>query len=205
MSDIRREVRFCFFTDVKAEWERNNPVLLLGELAIESDTNGIKFGDGITAYNDLDYINLRGPSGDKGEPGPRGPVGLKGDRGDVGPVGPPGPKGEQGEKGDVGSQGPRGPKGQDGVVTFESLTEEQKESIKGPVGPQGPPGPKGDTGPAGKDAPTYKAGDGLGLSDNAFSIKNALDGGGLKLWVGSESQYNSISSKDPNTLYFIKE
>ena len=29
--------------------------------------------------------------------------------------------------------------------------------------------------------------------------------GTLTLWTGTESEYNAISSKDPNTLYFILE
>lgn len=40
-------------------------------------------------------------------------------------VGPQGPKGEKGDKGDPGE------KGVDGTVTFESLTPEQKESLRG--------------------------------------------------------------------------
>lgn len=50
-----------------------------------------------------------------------------------------GPQGEKGEKGDPGAQGP---KGEDGTMTFEELTEAQKESLKGE---------KGDPGEAGKD------------------------------------------------------
>ena len=83
-------------------------------------------------------------------------------------VGPQGPKGEKGDKGDPGE------KGADGTVAFESLTPEQKESLRGIsvtavsidvggnltitfsdgdsenvgniIGPQGVQGPKGDKG-----------------------------------------------------------
>jgi hypothetical protein len=86
-------------------------------------------------------------------------------------VGPQGPKGEKGDKGDPGE------KGVDGTVTFESLTPEQKESLRGIsiksasvdtdgnltimfsdgdsedvgniMGPQGIQGPKGDKGDVG--------------------------------------------------------
>lgn len=37
------------------EWSQKNPVLYTGELGIESDTRKFKFGDGVTAWNDLDY------------------------------------------------------------------------------------------------------------------------------------------------------
>ena len=37
-------------------WSEANPVLLKGEVGIESDTNQIKIGDGTTAWNDLIYF-----------------------------------------------------------------------------------------------------------------------------------------------------
>lgn len=52
-------------------------------------------------------------------------------------------------KGDVGPVGPQGPKGADGTMTFEDLTEEQRESLRGPIGETGPQGEKGDTGEQG--------------------------------------------------------
>ena len=36
-------------------WASNNPVLLTGELGIESDTGKAKLGDGSTPWNTLDY------------------------------------------------------------------------------------------------------------------------------------------------------
>lgn len=37
-------------------WQQANPVLLNGELAIESDTNKMKVGNGNAGYNSLPYI-----------------------------------------------------------------------------------------------------------------------------------------------------
>ena len=34
-----------------AQWSAANPVLLAGEIGIESDTRKFKFGDGATAWN----------------------------------------------------------------------------------------------------------------------------------------------------------
>jgi hypothetical protein len=68
-------------------------------------------------------VGPKGDKGDKGEAGPIGPKGDKGDPGDIGPMGPQGPKGDTGEQ---------GPKGDDGIMTFEDLTEEQRESLRGP-------------------------------------------------------------------------
>lgn len=41
-------------------------------------------------------------------------------------------------------QGPKGEPGADGTMTFEELTQEQRDSLKGEQGIQGPTGPKGD-------------------------------------------------------------
>ena len=39
-----------------------NPLLLSGELGLETDTGKYKIGDGVTAWNSLDYSGLRVPS-----------------------------------------------------------------------------------------------------------------------------------------------
>lgn len=41
--------------DTAANWSSANPVLAEGELGIITDTKGYKIGDGVTAWNDLDY------------------------------------------------------------------------------------------------------------------------------------------------------
>ena len=41
--------------DLAATWAEKNPVLRLGEMGIETDTNMFKFGDGVTAWNSLAY------------------------------------------------------------------------------------------------------------------------------------------------------
>ena len=48
-----------------------------------------------------------------------------------------GPKGDRGERGLKGEQGIQGPPGRDGVVTFESLSTEQRNSLKGETGSTG--------------------------------------------------------------------
>ena len=109
-----------------------------------------------------EFVGATGPQGEKGEPGAQGPRGEKGDTGERGPqgetgaTGPQGPQGEtgaigpQGPRGETGATGPQGPKGKDGEVTFESLTDEQKASLRGEPGAKGEKGEKGDSG---RDAP----------------------------------------------------
>ncbi len=42
--------------DTAANWASSNPVLALGEMGLETDTNKFKFGDGSTAWNSLPYV-----------------------------------------------------------------------------------------------------------------------------------------------------
>ena len=58
-----------------------------------------------------------------------------------------GPKGDRGERGET------GPRGADGVMRFEELTSQQRESLRGPQGLTGPQGPMGQTGPQGNTGP----------------------------------------------------
>ena len=77
-----------------------------------------------------------------------------------------------------GPQGPQGPVGPQGI-----------QGPAGPAGPQGPAGPAGPQGPAGPAGPQGPVGP--SPSDN--------------IWVGTQTEYDAISTKDNNTLYFIKE
>ena len=58
-----------------------------------------------------------------------------------------GPRGERGERGLTGD---RGPAGRDGVVTFENLSQEQRNSLKGDRGEKGQQGIQGERGPTGE-------------------------------------------------------
>lgn len=164
---ILKEGRFVFNYGTKAELEKGNLILLKGEIAIESDTQFMKVGDGKSLYSDLPYLN-------------RGPIGLTGDKGEKGDTGtsltisgtvdseaalPKNPqdgvgymvqgdlyiakdgkfinvgriKGPQGDAGPQGATGPRGPQGIKGD--------------RGPIGPQGIKGDKGETGNTGPIGP----------------------------------------------------
>ena len=85
-----------------------------------------------------EFVGAQGPKGEKGDTGAQGPRGEKGDTGERGP------------QGETGTTGPQGPKGKDGEVTFESLTDEQKASLRGEPGAKGEKGEKGDPGAQGE-------------------------------------------------------
>ena len=87
-----------------------------------------------------------------------------------------GPQGDPGPKGD---QGIQGPKGTDGVVTFEELTQEQKDGLKGDKGDKGNPGiqgPKGDPGIQGPVGPagTYTAGSNITINNDVISATDTV-------------------------------
>ena len=66
-----------------------------------------------------------------------------------------------GPQGPQGIQGIQGPPGRDGVVTFENLSQAQRNSLKGDRGEPGPRGLQGPTGPRGADGqPGQRGADG---------------------------------------------
>ena len=87
-----------------------------------------------------EFVGAQGAKGERGEKGEPGAQGLRGEKGDTG---------EQGPRGETGATGPQGPKGKDGEVTFESLTDEQKASLRGEPGAKGEKGDPGERGAKG--------------------------------------------------------
>ena len=109
------------------------------------------------------------------------------------------------------------------VVSGGGLTENQvqnivsnyvaahKSELTGARGPQGAAGPQGLTGPqgpAGSDGLTTQ----IRVNGNTYTQSNGLitlpdypSSPSYNIWVGTQSQYDDISTKDNNTLYFIKE
>lgn len=151
--------------------------------------------------------------------GPQGPKGEKGDKGEKGAEGPAGPQGPRGEKGDKGDPGE---KGADGTVAFESLTPEQKESLRGIsitavsidtdgnltitfsdgdsenvgniIGPQGPQGPQGEKGDVGPQGPQGPQGE-KGEQGN--------DGTSLNILGTKESEADLPLSAEKSDAYLI--
>lgn len=176
-------------------------------------------GDPMT-FEDLNPEQKKELKGEKGDRGPQGIQGLTGKTGATGPQGPIGKTGPVGPKGATGDRGPTGPKGADGVVTFESLSKEQKDSLKGDVGPQGPQGPQGPRGATGPKGDTGEKGDtgqkgdpgqrgpqGVkgDKGDPGKGVVDVRSGSELKFWTGTQSQYDNIYSKSGDTIYFITE
>ena len=60
---ILNDVRIQLKGDTAQNWRTNNPVLLRTEMGVENDTRKFKFGDGTTAWNDLEYAGNSAETG----------------------------------------------------------------------------------------------------------------------------------------------
>lgn len=113
----------------------------------------------------------------------------KGADGKDGAVGPTGPTGAAGAKGDKGEQGAAGTNGKDGAV-----------------GPTGPKGDAGDIGPTGPTGPTGAAGakgeQGVKGETGAQGPVGPTGPGGPVVSM-TQSAYDTLETKDANTLYVI--
>lgn len=70
-----------------SQWISANPVLMEGEMGVETDTLKVKLGNGSTAWTSLPYFT-QGATGATGPTGPTGATGATGAKGDVGETGP---------------------------------------------------------------------------------------------------------------------
>jgi len=148
---MSRHITFQLRRDTSINWAFFNPVLLNGELGINTDTYQFKVGDGISRWLILPYNGLYGDYGATGPTGEgkeanTGATGFTGGTGFQGPMGPSatGPTGSTGPTGQMGPTGIRGPvseTGPQGPTGFENTK-------TGPTGPRGPTG-QGMTGPTG--------------------------------------------------------
>jgi hypothetical protein len=154
-------IQLQFRRGTAAEWTAANPTLAAGEMAIETDSDRFKLGNGSTAWNSLPYGGIQGPTGNTGPTGvtgPTGPTGWTGNTGPTGNTGNTGPTGNTGAASTVtgptgwtGWTGNTGPTGADSTVT-------------GPTGPRGTDGVLGGTGATGDVGPTGATGAGANLS-----------------------------------------
>ena len=106
------------------------------------------------------------------------------------------------------------------VVSGGGLTENQvqnivsnyvtshKSELTGARGPQGSTGPQGPQGPVGSDGLTTQIrvnGNTYTQSNGLITLPNYPPSPSYFIWVGTQTEYDNLSTKDNNTLYFIKE
>ena len=59
MADTQLKTRILLRNDTATAWTNANPVLMKGEIGIETDTNKLKIGDGLTAWSALSYVGTQ--------------------------------------------------------------------------------------------------------------------------------------------------
>ena len=151
----------------------------------------IMFSDGETFQQKLDVGTLKGEKGDKGD---------KGDTGQDGAIFTP----NVDDKGDLSWTNDKG--------LVNPITVNIKGN-RGRVGPQGPAGADGLTTAISVNGSTYTHSNGTITLPNYPTVPanlpanggNADTVGGYAIWVGTQAQYNAISSKSSTTIYLIKE
>lgn len=58
----RQFARLLCASDHSANWSADNPVLLKGELGLETDTRRVKIGNGVGTWNSLSYVGVTLPT-----------------------------------------------------------------------------------------------------------------------------------------------
>lgn len=182
-----RHIRFRVRGRPSADWTTLNEILLERELGLETDTRRFKFGDGTTAWNDLDYAVGSGSE----------PVAMRVDSGWIqyssdGEVtwenlievseleGPPGAPGAPGTPGAPGADGADGRSAYQVAVDggFVGTEEEWLESLQGEPGPAGDPGDPGPPGPAGGPTEVLTTSGAITLSAASHKGKLLMHSGG---------------------------
>lgn len=181
--------------------------------------NGVE----LTGRGDIQFVGPQGPQGPQGERGAHGPQGAQGPQGEQGQQGEAGAQGEQGPQGfqgPQGAQGAQGPQGADGQNGTQGPQGEKGDTgSQGPQGEQGPQGAQGPQGPSGSGGVT--SGEVQTMIDSALTdysttseVNQAISTATENMvtsthigiiWVGTSQQYAAITTKDPNTLYFIND
>ncbi|MGX9985855.1 phage upper tail fiber protein [Soonwooa purpurea] len=170
-----------------------------GFVGTESEwLDSLKGDDGYTPQKGVDYFDGKngvdgkngtdgkdGVDGAKGEKGEQGIQGVKGDKGDVG---------EQGLQGIQGLKGDKGDKGDPGTTSWNGITDKPTTFT-----------PSTHTHTIAQITSLQTTLNGKAESTHTHdSITDQNGGGALKLWSGTQAQYDAIVTKDNSTIYIIK-
>ena len=211
-------------TDTKANWQSRNPVLLVGEIGIEIDTGKLKVGNGVTPWNSLSYIGITTEYLEenyllKNSPTVTGSISLENSstkitRGSTSPAGNSiGVTGlmlthYNGDEGGllINEDGAYLWNSTDSGSAFKILDEDNWSGAtkkKDATFSQGLLLNLDSSGNLKIKGRLYETNGGTLVGSNASQILNQYSSGYVKIWVGTTSQYNAVTSKDSNTLYFV--
>lgn len=171
--------------DIASNFVIANTVLLKNQVAIETDTGKEKIGDGVTAWADLPYRNIKGEQGEKGNTGAKGNQGIQGETGEQGTglniIGSLNDESELPVEGSAGDaylingniwvwdgttyinagniQGAKGDKGDKGdAFVYSDFTPTQLSDLEGAKGDKGDKGNQGEKGEQGEQGPKGNTG-----------------------------------------------
>lgn len=83
-----------------------------------------------------------------------------------------------------------------------NIAEKGEKGDKGDTGAKGEQGIQGDRGLKGDKGAKGEAGkDGV----NGDTVIDANSGTPVKIWIGTQSEYDLVTEKDPKTLYMVKQ
>ena len=224
MANFTISARLQQKTDTKANWQSRNPVLLVGEIGIEIDTGKLKVGNGVTPWNSLSYIGITTEYLEenyllKNSPTVTGSISLENSstkitRGSTSPAG-----------NSIGVTGLmlthyNGDEGglfinEDGAYLWNStdsgsaLKILDEDNWSGATNKMDATFSQGlllnldSSGNLKIKGRLYETNGGTLVGTNASQILNQYSSGYVKIWVGTTSQYNAVTSKDSSTLYFV--
>jgi hypothetical protein len=141
---------------------------------------GFVWDDATSSWKDSGPVQ-----GPQGIPGPQG---VKGDTGAAGSPGVAGPTGPAGPKGDTGETGPQGIPGKDGAgAVLVPATSTVLGGVK--IG----------------SGVTVTADGTISVAGGGSTVTNPVAGSaaGLTIWIGNQTAYDAIATKDSKTLYHI--
>jgi len=214
-------IQLQFRRDTSTNWTSNNPILLAGEMGIETDTKKFKIGDGTTAWNSLSYGGIQGYTGSIGYTGSASTViGYTGSLGYTGSIGYTGSAstviGYTGSLGYTGSQGAGytgslGYTGSQGVVGYTGSLGYTGSQGAGYTGSQGVVGYTGSLGYTGSQGAGYTGSQGvigytgskgdIGYtgSSGAYAAIGYTGSAGGAIWQEMTSNFNAVV----NYGYFV--
>jgi len=182
-----------------AQWTAANPILAQGELAVETDTNKFKIGNGKTDgtgnWNSLPYFT-QGTTGAQGPTGPQGTQGIQGVTGPTGAIGPTGATGPTGAAATVavGTTTTGAP----GAVAAVTNSGTSYAATLNFTVPQGPTGPVGPTGPIGTGGALGYYGSFVDSTTQTATAANTA----YVLSLGTTLESNAVSIVSSNRITF---
>lgn len=175
---------FQFRRGTATQWSLANPILLAGELGLETNTDKFKLGNGVDLWNVRPYGGIQGAQGATGPAGATGATGTAGTAGTNGAAGATGAAG-RGISSILRTTGTGAAGTTDTyTITYSDTTTSTFQVVNGANGATGATGPTGATGAAGTGTAVAVSDEGVALTTAVTSF-NFVGAGVTASNVGS--------------------